>query len=153
MIVEQNDLRDRRLETLGRIFQFLGVDPKFEHPAFESLRQVTSRKRRQSRLGIYAQRVRPGASLDLNRIPPRAGSGRSRPGGVSGKLPRFLWSPLDKGVKVWGKAKRRIGRPDMEEILDPEVISVLGEDAERLKEFTRPRLRALDDLGLSRKEH
>ncbi len=78
LVVEQDDLRDRRLETLRGIFDFLGVDPEFDHPDFRRLRHVTARKKRQTRLGMFAQRVRPGASLDPNLRPARVAAGRPR---------------------------------------------------------------------------
>lgn len=37
LIVDQDDLRDRRRETLTQVFGFLGVDPGFWSPQFEEL--------------------------------------------------------------------------------------------------------------------
>ena len=136
LVVEQDDLRDRRLETLRGIFDFLGVDPEFDHPDFRRLRHVTARKKRQTRLGMFAQRVRPGASLDPNLRPARVAAGGPRSRGAAVELPGVLWSPLDKGVKAWGKLQRPIERPDIGEILDPEVLSVLRDDARGLQQLT-----------------
>ena len=46
LVIEQEELRRKRNETLSRIFEFAGVDPGFSHPGFETQRHRTSRKRR-----------------------------------------------------------------------------------------------------------
>jgi Sulfotransferase domain len=35
MVIDQTDLRERRRETLGRVFTFLGVEPGYSSPVFE----------------------------------------------------------------------------------------------------------------------
>ena len=60
LVVEQEGLRNRRLETLRRVFEFVGVDPGFSHPSFDE-RHCT---------GPPARRGRPGWRCHSN------GSGR-----------------------------------------------------------------------------
>jgi Sulfotransferase family len=112
LVLEQDDLRNRRSETLREVFSYLGVDPGFEHPRFHRERHRSSRKRRATWLGV---RVQP-----LRRT--RFGSG----------MPRAFWNVLDAGLPL-GKP---IPRPDVREALGPEVIEVLHEDADRLRELT-----------------
>jgi hypothetical protein len=116
LVLEQEDLRFRRLETLREVFRFLEVDPSFEHPRFRRERHRSSRKRRATWLGMRIQRLRRT----------RAGS----------RVPRVLWNLLDVGLPL-GKP---IPRPQVGEALGPEVMEVLHEDADRLRDLTGRRL-------------
>jgi sulfotransferase family protein len=52
LVIDQSDLRDRRSETLGRIFRFVGVDDAFTTPAFQRvIKNPTSEKRSRTPLG------------------------------------------------------------------------------------------------------
>lgn len=51
LIVDYDSFKDRRMETLGEIFQFLGVEKDFSSPAFEIERHPSSRKRRKNAIG------------------------------------------------------------------------------------------------------
>ena len=44
LVIEQEELRNQRIETLRRVFEFVGVDPGFRHPRFATQRHQTSRK-------------------------------------------------------------------------------------------------------------
>lgn len=112
LILDQDDLRLRRVQTLRDVFGFLGVDPGFEHPRFHRERHRSSRKRRATWLGNKVQPWR------------RTGWGR--------RVPRVVWNVLDVGLPL-GKP---IPRPDVRDALGPEVLEVLHEDAERLRELT-----------------
>jgi hypothetical protein len=112
LVLEQEDLRLRREQTLRGVFSFLGVDPEFEHPRFHRERHRSSRKRRATWLGTKVQPMR-----------------RSRWGA---RLPVVLWNALDVGLPL-GK---QIPRPDVREALGPEVLEVLHEDADQLRELT-----------------
>ena len=114
MIVDQADLRRRRLETLSEIFSFVGVDPGFEHPGFTRERHRTGRKHRSTKLGRRLERF--GLRV------------------FGGKLPRGFWF-----AQRLMFLRRPIEVPDATEVraaLSPEVITVLREDADRLREFT-----------------
>lgn len=117
LVLEQNDLLNQRCDTLREVFELLGVDPDFEHPGFSKLRHRTVRKRRLTRVEMVVRRVRRGD-------------------GVGSRLPDVIWSPVEIGSKAWRRAQRPIERPNIKEILEPEVLDVLREDAERLQDFT-----------------
>ncbi|MGI9557566.1 MAG: sulfotransferase family protein [Solirubrobacterales bacterium] len=112
LVLDQDDLRNRRLETLRRVFEFAEVDPSFQHPSFEQERHRTARKKRATRLGIRLQRI-----------------SRTRYGKV---LPRKAWLALDLTLPL----SKTIERPDVREALDDEVLEVLHQDAQRLRQYT-----------------
>lgn len=49
LVLDQGDLQRDRRETLRRVFEFIGVDPGFESPAFQEEHNVTAAKRAYSR--------------------------------------------------------------------------------------------------------
>jgi Sulfotransferase domain len=55
LVLEQEDLRERRDETLRRVFSFLGVDPKFTSPAFGQERNAAGGKIEPHALGRWMQ--------------------------------------------------------------------------------------------------
>ena len=112
LVFQQSDLRDDRTATLRRVFEFVGVDPDFTHPRFEQERHQTSRKLRSTR-----------AAARLDR------ASRSRAGRL---LPRNFWFLLDERLPL----RRPIERPDVRGVLGEEVLQVLREDAEQLRELT-----------------
>jgi hypothetical protein len=114
LILDQADLRHRRLETLRTTFSFLGVDPGFGDPGFTRERHRTGRKHRATKTG-----------LRLEELGMRA---------FGGKLPRGFWF-AERLLFL----RRPIDVPDAGDVrnaLSPEVITVLREDADRLREFT-----------------
>jgi sulfotransferase family protein len=112
LVLEQEDLRSQPAETLRRVFEFAGVDPGFTHPHIGKERHQTSRKMRASRLAMRLERL-----------------SRSRLGRV---MPKNLWLAIDEKLPM----RRPIERPDVGVALGPEVLQVLREDAERLRELT-----------------
>jgi hypothetical protein len=112
LVLDQRDLRRRRIETMERVFGFLGVDPSFRHPAFETEVHTTGRKRRISA---------PGAAVD--RLIRRTPLGAVVPKGAISRL---------EGLVI----RDGIERPDVAITLPPESLDVLREDARRLREFT-----------------
>jgi hypothetical protein len=111
LVLEQGELRHDAEATLRRIFAFIGVDPSFSHPAFGSERHQTSRKVRASRLGARLERM-----------------GKTRLGKA---MPTNAWLAVDKFL-----LRRPIERPLVRDALGPELLRVLREDAERLRELT-----------------
>jgi hypothetical protein len=114
LVIENCDLRDDRSATLRKIFEFAGVDAGFEHPKFEQLRHSTSRKKRATKMGMRVQKLS------------RTRFGR--------RLPRRAWLALDAALPL----KKPISKPSLDEIreaLGDEVLEVLAEDAQRLREF------------------
>jgi hypothetical protein len=60
LILRQEDLLLRRRETIGRVFDFLGVDDRFWSPKMERERNVSRRKGRRSQIVERIQRSRFG---------------------------------------------------------------------------------------------
>lgn len=116
-VIEQGDLLNDRLGTLRRLFEFVGVDPGFQDPGFEKLQHRTARKRRWSKAEALARQTRLR-------------------GGRAGRMVDATRTPMELGFAAWRRVQRPIERPDIRAILDPEVLDVLREDAERLQEFT-----------------
>jgi hypothetical protein len=111
LVIEQEELRNRRLETLRRVFEFTGVDPGFSHPGFATQRHRTSRKRRGTRL-----------TRALDRLDRRRGT-------VSARRFRALAGavlPIGRSIEV----------PDVRSALPPETLRSLRDDAEQLRELT-----------------
>lgn len=113
LVIDQNDLRDDRMPTLRRVFEFAGVDATFEHPKFEQERHSTSRKKRATKLGMRVQRA-----------------SRSR---IGRHVPRRAWLAMDVALPL----SKPIDKPQgVAEALGPEVLEVLHDDAERLRAHT-----------------
>jgi hypothetical protein len=112
LLLEQEDLRIRRLETLRRVFEFVGVDPGFSHPRFSDERHKTARKTRATRLAMELERI-----------------GETRHGR---HIPQLFW----RAVGNLFPFRRAIRAPDVRAALPPETLRSLREDAERLRELT-----------------
>ncbi len=113
LVLDQADLRDDRMPTLRRLFEFAGVDPSFEHPKFQQVRHSTSRKKRATRLGMRVQKM-----------------SRSR---LGRRVPRRAWLAMDVALPL----SKPIDKPKgVAEALGPEVLEVLHEDADRLRAYT-----------------
>jgi hypothetical protein len=67
LVMDQADLLSRRRAALRGVFEFLGVDPTFDSPAFEEQRNVTSSKR--ARSPVYARLHRAVKEPVLERMP------------------------------------------------------------------------------------
>ncbi|MFI5121833.1 MAG: sulfotransferase family protein [Vicinamibacteria bacterium] len=112
LVFQQSDLRNRRMETLRQVFEFIGVDPDFEHPRFEQERHQTSGKTRATRLAVRLEKM-----------------GRSRRGR---RFPSNFWLVLDDRLPL----RRAIKRPDVRASLPPATLDELRADGERLRELT-----------------
>jgi hypothetical protein len=112
LLVEQEELRNRRLETLRRVFEFVGVDTAFSHTHFSHERHRTARKTRATRLAMPFGRIR-----------------QTRRGRL---IPGTFWRVVDNLPPF----RRTIKVPDVREALPPEALRSLREDAERLRELT-----------------
>ena len=112
LVLENEDLRNRRDETLHRVFEFAGADPAFTDRRFGSERHKTKRKTRLTPLGERIERR-------------RAESERSEFSTKAWAVARGYW-PL--GL--------RIERPRVREALPDDVLEVLRDDARRLEELT-----------------
>ena len=112
LVLEQDDLRNRRTQTLREVFEFIGVDPAFDHRSFKAVRHRTERKRRATKLGMKVK--------ELSQTP------------TGKRIPKVLWNYAEAGLRL----SRPIERPDRRAVLPPEVVRALREDAERLRELT-----------------
>lgn len=113
LVIENMDLREDRMATLKKLFEFVGVDSSFEHPRFEQVRHSTSRKKRATRLGM---RVQKASKTRMGR-----------------RVPRRAWLALDVALPL----SKPISKPEgVAEALGDEVLEVLHEDAERLRAYT-----------------
>ena len=112
LVFQQSELRYKRMETLRRIFGFLGVDPDYTHPRFEQERHQTARKTRATRLAVRLEKL--------------GRSSRAR------MLPSNFWLVLDDRLPL----RRAIKRPDVRASLPPDALAQLRADAERLRELT-----------------
>ncbi len=112
LVFQQSELRHQRMETLRKIFEFIGVDPEFNHPRFEQERHQTSGKTRATRLAVRLERM-----------------GRGRRGRM---FPQNFWLLLDDRLPL----RRTIKRPDVRAALPAETLAELRADAERLRELT-----------------
>src|SRR3954447_1529709 len=111
LVIEQEQLRNQRNETLRRVFEFAGVDPGFSHPGFATQRHRTSRKRRGTPLTRLLDRV------------------DRRRGAVSARRFRALAGavfPVGRSIEI----------PDVRGSLPDETLRSLREDAEKLRELT-----------------
>jgi len=113
LLLEQQDLRDSRAATLQSLFEFVGVDPGFEHPKFEQVRHSTSRKKRATKLGM---RVQKASKSRLGR-----------------RVPRRAWLAMDMALPLSKPIERP---PGIHEALGEQVLEVLHEDAERLRAWS-----------------
>jgi hypothetical protein len=112
LVFQQSELRHKRMETLRQIFEFIGVDPDFNHPRFEQERHQTSGKTRATRLAVKLEKL-----------------GRSRRGRF---IPSNFWLVLDDRLPL----RKAIKRPDVKASLPPETLDELRADAVRLRELT-----------------
>jgi hypothetical protein len=112
LVIQQSELRHQRLDTLRTVFEFIGVDPEFNHPRFEQERHQTSGKTRATRLAVRLEKM-----------------GRSRRGRL---IPSNFWLVLDDRLPL----RRAIKRPDVRAALPPATLAELRADGERLRELT-----------------
>jgi hypothetical protein len=111
LVIEQQQLRTDRRETLRSVFEFAGVDPDFSDPGFAAERHRTSRKRRSTPI----TRLVDGVDRRAGRV--RAARFRALVGSVI---------PFGRAIDL----------PDVRQALPDETLRSLREDAGRLRELT-----------------
>ncbi len=124
LVFQQSELRHKRMETLRQIFEFIGVDPDFNHPRFEQERHQTSGKTRATRLAVRLERM-----------------GRGRRGRL---FPSNFWLVLDDRLPL----RRAIKRPDVKAALPPRDAGGAACRRRALARADRARLLQLEDLAL-----
>ena len=114
LVVDSDDLRARRDETLARVFGFLGVDPQFRAHDFAATHNVAAQHSRPNRAG----RVVAGA-LRRTLSPERAQALRAH-------APAALKAPF----------RTRIERPALSPALREQLAEELRGDVEQLRAHT-----------------
>lgn len=112
LVLENEDLRARRDETLRTVFGFAGADPDFTDRRFASVRHKTDRKTRLSALGERIESRHPAVERS--------------------ELSAKLWSV----ARSYWPLGIRIERPQVREAIPDEVLELLRDDARRLSELT-----------------
>jgi adenylyl-sulfate kinase len=113
-ICVQEDLLERRRETLADVFRFLDVDDTFDTEAFSRLIHESRGSRAKNRIGMI-----------LARGPER---------GILRRLPRPLRWPLERFVHTI--ATTEIKRPVLDGPLRRQLIDILREDIEQFRRFS-----------------
>jgi hypothetical protein len=114
LVVDSDDLRARREETLRRVFEFLGANPGFSSPGFREELNVGSAKRAHS--------------------PRYAGMRDSRLGDAWRRLPSALRRPLTAAARR--AAAPAVERPQPGPEVRQELALRLAPEAQRLREIT-----------------
>jgi hypothetical protein len=115
LVIDQDDLRVQRRETLRQAFEFLGVDESFDCPRFDEEQNTRAEKRALTRLGLPL----------WNR--------------VLGPAARRLPEPAREGAR--GRLLRTLSRPiTSEPAIDPRVRprleALFRDETDRLREMT-----------------
>jgi hypothetical protein len=115
LVVAQEDLLRRRLETMKRIFAFLEVDSSFSSPQFQRMWEVTSGKGRVYGVAYRASRRLGGPAL-------------------WGRLPtRIRW--FGERLVLRSRTNSAV-RPGLDDELRARLAARFREDAQQLREFT-----------------
>jgi hypothetical protein len=114
LVVDTDDLRDRRDETLARIFRFVGVDPDFRSAEFEREHVPVARPMRRTRAG---RAVLGGLHRSL---------GARRTSAVLARTPTVLKR----------RFRRTVDRPVVTEAIRARLERELRADVERLRAHT-----------------
>jgi hypothetical protein len=114
LVVDTDDLRDRRDETLARIFRFVGVDPDFRSAEFEREHVPVARPVQRTRAG---RAVLGGLQRSL---------GATRTSAVLARTPTVLKT----------RFRRTVDRPVVTEAIRTRLERELRGDVERLRAHT-----------------
>jgi hypothetical protein len=113
-ILTTEELYTHRVETLQKVFKFLGVSPSFNSAKFSRVKHPTSEKRRLNQIG---QRLMNFSEKHINRYYP----------GLQRYLVRcFLCYPFSQHIEI----------PHLDERLRRDLEQVLREDMQKLRAFT-----------------
>jgi len=114
LVVAQEDLRDRRRQTLREVFEFLGVDSSFDSDAFEREWEVSAGKDRKFKLAYRFSRVLGGKQF-WGRVPP----------GLRWGLERL----------ALGRAGRPVAAPEIDPELRARLVRELEPEVRWLREY------------------
>jgi hypothetical protein len=113
MVLTQEDLFKRRLETLQKVFRFLGVREDFESERFNTLVHESSGKDTKNRLGLALAK------------------GRER--GLLSRLPAVVRRPAERVVR--SMTTTTVQRPTLDDKLRNQILEVLAPDLEMFERF------------------
>jgi hypothetical protein len=116
LIITQEDLFNRRQDTLRGVFRFLGVDDTFVSREFDGLVHESGAKQVKTRFGLV-----------LARGPER---------GILRRLPPVVRGPAERIVGAIVTSNVKIERPALDEQLRSELREVLKEDMAQFRSFT-----------------
>jgi hypothetical protein len=114
LVVDSDELRDDRAETLRRIFRFLAVDDQFQSTAWDDVHNTAARPTRRTRLGQTVYAVVSGTV------------GRERAAALVARSPAALRDPF----------RRQVNRPIVSADVRTRLATELADDVERLREHT-----------------
>jgi hypothetical protein len=124
LVVAQEDLYDRRPETLREVFSFLDVDPSFNSEDFSRLRNTSSEKRRRKRIELMLSSVRETETFQ--KLPPK----------LRRQFNKLLYLTFSSRVKQYLPFAEEVKRPLLDESLRRDLVEYFREDAKRLREYT-----------------
>ena len=116
MILTQEDLFNRRQDTLRDVFRFLGVDDTFVSTEFAGL--------------VHESGAKTGED------PIRAGLARGPERGILRRLPPAVRRPAERIVGAIVTSDVKVERPVLDEQLRSELREVLKEDMAQFRSFT-----------------
>jgi hypothetical protein len=114
MVVDQEDLKHSRVETLQAIFRFLGVDDDFVSPEFAD------------ELNTHGEKSRAWSSYSLVR--------RTLLACGAGRIPASTRARIGQGLR--SVFSRPVAKPTIDESVRPGLTEHLRQEAERLRELT-----------------
>jgi len=112
-ILTTEELYTHRVETLKKVFNFIGVSPSFKSAKFDHIKHPTREKRCLNKIG---QQLTNFSENHINRYHP----------GVQRYLVRMLCYPFSQRVEI----------PYLNESLRQDLEQVLQEDVQKLRAFT-----------------
>ncbi len=111
LVLNQQDLLESRLETLTKVFDFLGVDNTVHNDKFMNLRHKSSKKRQKTNFGTYLSQLPIIRSLDLLRP------------GLKWRIESWLYRPFSEPIR----------RPQLNEDTVEKLTAYLTDDINQFR--------------------
>ena len=126
LVFQQSELRHQRMETLRRVFEFVGVDPDFKHPRFEQERHQTSGKTRATRLAVRLEKL--GRSRRGRMLPVELLARARRPAAAAARdqAPRRARRAAARDARGAARRRRAPARADRARLLQLEDLGRLS---------------------------
>lgn len=120
LIITQDDLYGDRLETLKRVFRFLGVDDSFQSRKFNKIYHSSTLKRKRNKVGSFLSRTPVQKAIE--------------------RLPQYIRWKAE--WLIYFPFSSKIERPKMDDALKKLLIEYLEDDVNSLREFTGKKFEA-----------